>query len=206
MIVFDIETEANLEALGFLPSPTAPANYKDPEKIATYIAEKRQSQIADAALDADFGMITAAAVKIDNYRTVGWLANDRRSERDLIRTLWYCLGTFQDLIVGYNIIGFDFPYLLRRSFALGIRPPFIPRLSRYQTEPICDLMFILANWDNTKIKGLKFIAQRYEIPNPLPEVDGSVYASLDDETKLAYVKNDVIMTFILFDRMRFIYM
>src|SRR6516165_6944112 len=52
-IVFDIETVPQDEArlLALAPEFTAPANLKDPEKIAAAIAKKRADYLADAALN-----------------------------------------------------------------------------------------------------------------------------------------------------------
>ena len=52
-IVFDIETIPQDEAklLALAPEFTAPANLKDPEKIAAAIAKKRADYLADAALN-----------------------------------------------------------------------------------------------------------------------------------------------------------
>src|SRR6516165_8620432 len=52
-IVFDIETIPQDEArlLALAPEFAAPANLKDPEKIAAAIARKRADYLADAALN-----------------------------------------------------------------------------------------------------------------------------------------------------------
>ncbi len=46
VLFFDIETTANLDALVYLPEPMAPGNYKDADKIAQYVIEKKAEQIA----------------------------------------------------------------------------------------------------------------------------------------------------------------
>jgi len=200
MLFLDIETEPNPEALQYLPEPKPPKNYKDPDKIAAYIENKRGEQIKKAALDPDFGMITAAAVNAFS-KTVGWLVNERRSEKDLLKSLWASINYCDGCICGYNVIDFDLPYIIRRSFALGIKPTKTINLKRYQTQPVLDLMQLLANWNREKYKSLKFICRRYGIANPLPEMDGSQYAEMEPEIKLAYVKNDVDMTVDLYQRM-----
>ena len=202
MLFLDIETEANPEAIEYLPDPQAPKNYKDPDKIKAYVDGKRQEQIAKAALDPDFGMITAAAIRIGiDGRTVGWLADNPYSEAHLLHILWACMDSTMSHVCGYNIIGFDLPYIIKRSFALGIKPTVYLDLRRYQQRPTTDLMQLLAHWDREKIKSLKFVCKRYGIENPLPELDGSQYAEMDTDTRLAYVKNDVDMTVELYKRM-----
>lgn len=57
----DIETRALPDAVTHLPEPTPPANYKDAEKIAAWLAEKKVLQLREAALDPDTGWIDAIA-------------------------------------------------------------------------------------------------------------------------------------------------
>lgn len=202
MLFIDIETEANPQALEYLPEPQAPKNYKDPDKIKVYVDEKRSEQIEKAALDNDYGMITAAAVRMGvDGKTVGWLVNEKRSEADLLRALWACVRESRGHVCGYNIIGFDIPYIIKRSFDLGVRASYPLDLRRYQERPTTDLMQILAHWDMQKVKSLKFVCQRYGIENPLPDLDGSQYAEMPPDVKLAYVKNDVDMAVALYKRM-----
>ena len=62
-LFFDIETLANPENCALMPEPVvdAPANYKDPEKITAYVAEKtaaaKAAALEKAALDPDYGKI-----------------------------------------------------------------------------------------------------------------------------------------------------
>lgn len=64
-LFFDIETLANPETYGLMPEPKAPANLKDPEKIAQAIVDKRQEMIDNAALDPDYGQILSIGYTTD---------------------------------------------------------------------------------------------------------------------------------------------
>ena len=206
MLFFDIETEANPDAIQFMPEPQAPGNYKDEAKIAAYIAEKKAEQVERAALDADYGRIVAIGVKQDNKLIQSWVDGDKGQyydERQIILWFWDVFNDHNGECCGYNITGFDLPYLMRRSFALGIKPPMIPDLRRYQTYPTLDLMMVLYGWQN--FKGLKFVAERYGLDNPLPELDGSQVATMDADTLRAYVENDVNLVYQLYKRMEGVY-
>lgn len=203
MLFFDIETEVDPDAIQFMPEPQAPGNYKDEAKIAAYVEEKRAEQIERAALDADYGRIIAIGFKVDDSITVSKSVFDERDESDLIKIFWNFYASAQGVSCGYNIIGFDLPYLMRRSFALGITPSIIPNLAKYRYHPTLDLMMVLYNWQN--FKGLKFVADRYGIPNPLPDLDGSQVKDMDAFTLRAYVENDVNMVYELWKRMRGVY-
>lgn len=206
VLFFDIETTANPDAIALLPEPSAPANYKDADKIAQYISEKKAEQIAQAPLDADLGKVIAIAMQIgvENQVEVS-LAGDSetRTETELIKRFWSAYARADGRSCGYNIIGFDLPYLLRRSFELGITVPIFPRLAKYQTEPTIDLMGILYNWGTPR--GLKWVCKRYGIENPLPELNGSQVAEMDRETLRKYAGNDVYLAVELYKRMCSVY-
>jgi DNA polymerase elongation subunit (family B) len=228
-LFFDIETQANLENLGLAPEPKPAVNLKDPEKIAADIAAKKQSLIDMAALDPDYGKVLSIgyATSIDGPITVRMNGevyfadkyidlNDPASgvqveeytysEVDLLKDFWNVFTDCRGHCVGYNILGFDLPYLLRRSMALGVKVPFVPSLARYRTEPVTDLMAILYNWGADKYKGLKQVAKLYGIPNNCPDMDGSqVSADISPMLLHAYQKSDVELVIALYQKMNGIY-
>lgn len=168
ILFFDIETTVNLNAVALLPEPTASANHKDADKIAQYSIEKKSEQIAQTPLDADLGKVIAISLQngIESQVEVHLTGDpETRSESDLIRWFWTAFAKADGRTCGYNIISFDLPYLLRRSFDLSIQVPIQPQLSKFRTDPTTDLMAILYNWG--PVKGLKWVCRCYGINNPL---------------------------------------
>jgi DNA polymerase elongation subunit (family B) len=207
ILFFDIETSANPEAVALLPDPSAPANYKDADKIAQYITEKKAEQLAQAPLDADLGKVIAISLQsgLENAVEVHLTGDEEtQTEPELIRWFWEAFASCEGRCCGYNIIGFDLPYLLRRSFDLGIQVPFQPQLARFRSEPTTDLMAILYNWGTAR--GLKWVCKRYGIENPLPELDGSMVAEMERETLRQYAANDVYLVIELYKRMCGVYL
>lgn len=212
-IILDIETTARPEAVALLPEPQAPGNWKDPEKIAVEVARKRAEQLAEAALDPDTGSIRAIGLlRCDPVtiagaeRMCGILHTDNDvSEKDVIVWAWGILGGLADGIVGYNIAGFDWPFLLRRSMALGIKPTWLPRYARYQVGPWYDLMEILYGWQVNKYKGLKTVAKLYGISNRCPDISGGDVAGMTDDQLAVYLENDLLMTRDLYNLMKGVY-
>lgn len=204
ILFFDIETKANPDCEKYI-KVEAPSNYKDPTKIAEYIEEKRKAAIDAMALDPDYAQIAAISylpLPISTQVTT-LVVNETMTERIALSDFWAALAGCDGRSCGYNIIGFDFPFILRRSFALGIKLNSIPNLAKYQIEPTTDLMGILYNWGQAK--GLKKVCDMYGIPNPLPDLDGSQVASMDAETLAKYSANDVNLTVALYQRMLGIY-
>jgi len=197
MLVFDIETMANEEAKEFEPVFKPPSNYKDEEKILAHIQEQREEWISKMALDPDYGIVRA--IGIGNASEFLVLIGD---EAETISEFWDIYQGGFGKSCGYNIIGFDFPFLLRRSMALGIKVPNVPDLRKYGNANTLDLMNILYP---DRAKGLKWVCKRYGINNPLPDLDGSQVATMDDGTVMKYVMNDVMMTTELFNKMSGVY-
>lgn len=207
ILFFDIETSTNPDALIYLPEPIAPGNYKDADKIAQYVTEKKSEQIAQAPLDADLGKVIAISTQygLENVAEAHLVGDvDTADEVELLKRFWASFVQAEGRVCGYNILGFDLPYLLRRSFALKVIVPFQPRLAKFQTEPVTDLMGILYNWGTPR--GLKWVCKRYGIENPLPELDGSQVACMDRETLRKYAVNDVHLTVELYKRMCGVYL
>ncbi len=205
ILFFDIETKARPEAVALLPEPKAPANYKEPEKIAAYIAEKRAEQLQSAALDPDTCEVVAISMRRHpaDEKTQVYLAGRDGDESDLLCGFWDAFAAAGGHVCGYNILAFDFPFIMRRSLAWDEKPPLIPRLAKYQTGPIVDLYGILFNW--TPGKSLKTVAKLYGLPNPLPDLDGSQVAGMDEETLERYAANDVDLCVHLYKLMAGIY-
>ena len=202
ILFFDLETHANPAALALLPEPKAPANLKDPAKIAAAVEEKKAERIAQAALDPDTGVIAALGFRrYPDGPTTACLVGDEGlpDEAALIARFWAELAAVRGRSAGYNVLGFDFPFLQRRSMSLGLRPAMPPVLAKYRTEPVTDLMASLFNWGPAK--GLKTIAKLYGLPNPLPDINGSMVAEMDAATLRRYVANDVNLAVALFESM-----
>jgi hypothetical protein len=206
-LFFKIETETNPNALRFLPKPKPPVHWKDPNKIAKWIEEKRVDQVEKASLDLDMARITAIGLRMgEDGETVARAVNENFPEDRLIYLFWRCFRKCSGESVGYNTISFDFPMIMRRSWELGILPTIFPDLRRYMKWPTADLMQILAGWQKDQCKSLKFICERYGIDNQMPALDGSVVSLMDEPTKLIYAKNNVNMIFQLYQKMKGYYL
>lgn len=204
MIFFDIETESNPDAIQYIDKPTAPSNYKDEEKIAAYVEEKMQELIERAPLDPDYGKIVAIGVKENADPIHALIAGiDVETEEALLKWFWNKYKSHNGVSCGYNILGFDLPYLMRRSFALGVPLGCTVNLAKYRSYPTVDVMALLYNWSYSK--GLKWVAKRYNLDNPLPDVDGSMVAEMDPDMLRLYVTNDVYLVYQLYQRMKGVY-
>jgi len=113
----------DIETYGGKHKPTlddisAPSNYKDPEKIKAYKEDKLQEAWAKQALDPLKGEIICIGCAVDDEPSMS-ITGD--TERDIVIALdmWLQDKPYIKLI-GYNVLGFDFPWLYLRSLKYNL--------------------------------------------------------------------------------------
>jgi hypothetical protein len=161
--IVDIEATGIDDAAEFMEPVEAPSNYKDQAKIDAYKEEARKAQLTKCALDPDLARVVAVGmadpatgiVQVESVR-------DERDEAEMLDRVWKGLAG-HTTIVGYNVLGYDLPVLLRRSLYLGVPAPSI-QIDKYRHPSVIDLMQLLSFNGAIKFRGLKFYAKRFGIP------------------------------------------
>jgi predicted PolB exonuclease-like 3'-5' exonuclease len=179
-IVFDLETVPmpGCEPFIELEGIEAPSNWKDPEKIAAYVADKRRKLVESAGLDIDLCEIAC----------LGWEDADCHGalmprnvfeETDMLRKFWTAVGSTQ--LVGFNIWHFDLPVLVRRSLYLGVSVPADLRLDSYRPDGrVLDVAYVLSFGRKDHMRSLDFYCQRFGIAHA-NDVTGADVARLVSE-------------------------
>lgn len=195
-IVFDLETVAIDGVEQYIK---APRNYKDPEKIATYLEEKAEM----ASLDIDLCRIVAIGYQHpDEDEPTVYATPDEKTEAEALTRFWKRVGNRQ--LLGFNCVQFDVPLAMRRSLYLDIPyPPLF--VTRFKHPTIQDLMQILSYDGLQKYHGLQFYGQRFGIVNDDP-FDGGDIADLVRkgrwEDVAAHCRYDVKLTLALARRIK----
>lgn len=208
-LYFDIETgplpEAELEAAlpPFDEADVKLGNLKDPFKIEAKIAEARvkhrENFMARAALDPMTGRLLAFGARDEEGKATIVCVDD---ERLLLEQAW---GYFNGVtsfthFVGFNIFAFDLPFLIRRSWKLGVRVPF-RRQKRYWPECFVDLREIWQLGDYQGRGSLGAISKFLGVGEK--NGDGAQFAELlvrDRAAALGYLENDLALTAAIGDR------
>lgn len=123
-LVCDIETgPLHIEHLReIMPSFEASKALKDPEKIKADIEGKMNAWLGDAALNADTGQVLAIGFKTGEGVTT-FVQGEATTEGDVLKAAWKFIGDAQfPRIIGHNIKAFDLPFMMRRSWAVGVVP------------------------------------------------------------------------------------
>jgi len=227
-LFFDIETVGMKDVESWVPEPKIDARVKDPDKIAAQREEKIAEAVERAGLDADLGVVRLISMQVGVTETPTILLVPSKkmpkakasafikqyepakvllvTETEAIVKFWGNLTMCNGCSVGYNTMGFDLPFLMRRSMDLGIQPGITPAMAKYRAEPTTDLMGLLFNWSwGENVKKLKWVAKRYGLEILAEEVDGSMVASMSDDELLVYGLSDLWVTVQLYQKMNGIY-
>lgn len=198
MMVFDIETRAKslewVKANGLMPSFKAPSNYKDPDKIAAKEAEHETDVMSRAALDPVLSEILAIGYIKDGKKVILW-----GDERKMLEAFWAevrkVVNSYGKLI-GFNIVGFDLPFLIRRSWVHNV--PYVEAIRRgryYSDNLVCDLAEIWRLGDKNTFISLDRISRLLGIGEK--SGSGKDFAALwdsDREAAIAYLHKDLELT------------
>lgn len=198
------------EVTAAMEAVCAPANYKDAEKIAQYIADKRAAlqdefaqKLADkihaTGLDGSFGQVFC----------IGWAQGNEHpttsygmSERGVLENFARGLRVHPNeqhttTIVGHNVSAFDLRFLTQRFIVNGIRPPLVisraAQAKPWESEKVFDTMVQWAGIGNRI--SLERLCLALSIPTPKAELDGSMvwqYVQDGKEDEVArYCERDV---------------
>ena len=166
--LLDLETLGLDEAKEWVEDEpiSAPSNYKDPEKIAAYIAEAEAKRMDRFALDPDCNRIVAFGWHdIPEGEPTVALCSTEREEREQLQLFWQSYAERETRLIGFNIFRFDLPVLVMRSLYLNVRHPEITFAPAWKAWPHVDLWEKLSlNGARRDVKSLRFYAKRLGIP------------------------------------------
>lgn len=188
----------------FNPDEVKLGNRKDPEVIKAHIESERikheENFISRAALSPITGYVIA----------IGWLREDGDeerimmegmfNEREMIQSFFDVYSSGLSQWLGFNVIRFDVPYLIRRAWHLGITVP-KTLLDRYPKR-ITDIMQVWQCGDYKELISLDRLARFLKVGEK--SIDGAQFAELKKTNPKAareYLAHDLQLTRAVANRM-----
>jgi predicted PolB exonuclease-like 3'-5' exonuclease len=209
-VYLDIETYGGQQEPS-LDDISAPSNYKDPEKILKYKKDKLQEAWAKQALNPLKGEIICLGIAIDDEEPVAITrnVNDRGEERIMVWLDAYLNELTYTKLIGYNVLGFDFPWLYLRAvkYNLPILKNYLP--TKKSDTSYLDLMQQVSStlYGKDSYMSMKDVCGFFGIDVKDNGLDGSMVhqAYLDGRIKeiAEYCKQDVEATRELYKRLNF---
>jgi predicted PolB exonuclease-like 3'-5' exonuclease len=214
-ILFDIETGplSDAELAAVEPKFKPPGNYKKPEAIAEWMAEARKEWVAGAALSAITGRVLAIGYGRNDNGTRDVHLSIEDDEAAMIRGFW---RNYQGATkigdawetdgrtrwVGFNIFGFDLPFLIRRSWKLNVPIPEGLRIRGWWSDRWLDLMDLWQLGDRRGYVSLDSVARHLGVGQK--SGNGADFAKTlkeDPQAARVYLSNDIQLTMGVHDRL-----
>jgi 3'-5' exonuclease len=105
---------------------------------------------AKSAFDGTFSRIVCIGLlefsdQMEARSAIAWYGPN---ERELLRQFWARLAQDRPtLFITHNGLGFDLPFIKKRSIINQVKPSLDINLAKFRTEPVYDTMAIWSNWD-----------------------------------------------------------
>jgi hypothetical protein len=104
----------------------------------------------------------------DGTALKGAVSRNEEEERALLQRFWSEHSVLRPTYVGFNILDFDLPLMIRRSQYLGVTYPHL-ELGRYRHPSVVDLMQILTFDGKVPYRRLEFYCRRFGIVSPIED-------------------------------------
>ena len=124
---------------------------KDPQDLhEASDAEQQDRDYERSSFDGTFSRIICVGMIAfsDAMEPLGATAWYGSGEKELLARFWGQIGkTKPTLFITHNGLGFDLPFLKKRSIIHQVRPTMEISLAKYRTEPVYDTLAIWSNWE-----------------------------------------------------------
>lgn len=163
---------------------------------------------AKSAFDGTYSRIVCIGLlefsdQMEPRGSVAWYGGN---ERELLRQFWSRLAQDRPtLFITHNGLGFDLPFIKKRSMIHQVKPSMDINLAKFRTEPVYDTMAIWSNWDTRGWVKLDVLARALNVETK--SGSGEQVADMWERgqgIELArYCLQDTYVTYACFCRMNF---
>ncbi len=169
---------------------------------------KEEERYERSAFDGTFSRIVCIGLLVfsdamEYHGAISWYGND---EQELLRRFWARLGELRpSLFITYNGLGFDLPFLKKRSIIHRVKPSMEINLARFRTEPVYDVMAVWSNWDTRGWVKLDVLARalRVETKSGSGQQVAEMWARGRRREVAEYCLHDTYVTYACYQRMTF---
>lgn len=112
---------------------------------------QQDKEYEKSAFDGTFSRIVCIGLILltDNLDPQGSIAWYGENERELLRLFWEKLGVLRpSLYITHNGLGFDLPFIKKRSIIHQVKPTVDISLAKFRTEPVYDTLAVWSNWES----------------------------------------------------------
>ena len=163
---------------------------------------------AKSAFDGTFSRIVCIGLlefsdQMEARSAVAWFG---ANERELLRQFWARLAQDRPaLFITHNGLGFDLPFIKKRSIINQVKPSLDINLAKFRTEPVYDTMAIWSNWDTRGWVKLDVLARALQVDTKSGsgEQVAEMWEKRQGRELAQYCLQDTYVTYACYSRMNF---
>ena len=140
---------------------------------------------------------------LEAHGAVSWYGGN---EKELLRQFWARLGQIRPVLyVTHNGLGFDLPFLKKRSMIHQVKPTIDIPLTKFRTDPVYDTMAVWSNWDTRGWVKLDVLARalNVETKSGSGKQVAEMWARGQGKDIADYCLQDTYVTYACYCRMNF---
>ena len=170
---------------------------------------KKEDELYErSSFDGTFSRIVCIGMLIfsDSMSPQGNVAWYGANEKELLRRFWGRVGDLRpSLFVTHNGLGFDFPFIKKRSIILQVKPSMEINLAKFRSEPVYDTMAVWSNWDMRGWVKLDVLARALNVDTKTGSGAqvAEMWAAGQGEAIAEYCLHDAYVTYACYQRMTF---
>jgi DNA polymerase elongation subunit (family B) len=217
-VVLDIETvqaprEEWARLVGMLPSSSGSEPIEQGYDLFTAgeadaLKRAEDELYAKSAFDGTYSRIVCIGLLefSDQMEPRGAVAWYGANERELLRQFWSRLAQDRPtLFITHNGLGFDLPFIKKRSMIHQVKPSLDINLAKFRTEPVYDTMAVWSNWDTRGWVKLDVLARalNVETKSGSGEQVAEMWEKGQGQELARYCLQDTYVTYACYCRMNF---
>ena len=217
-VVLDIETVQTSRAewarlMGKAPVSSESSQVEEEYDLFAAGAAEEQRHAEDelyvkSAFDGTFSRIVCIGLlefsdQMEARSAVAWYGVN---ERELLRQFWARLAQDRPaLFITHNGLGFDLPFIKKRSIINQVKPSLDVNLAKFRTEPVYDTMAIWSNWDTRGWVKLDVLARALQVDTKSGsgEQVAAMWEKRQGRELAQYCLQDTYVTYACYCRMNF---
>ncbi|MDR4486798.1 MAG: 3'-5' exonuclease [Nitrospirales bacterium] len=170
--------------------------------------QKEDEAYQRSAFDGTFSRIIVIGLLVFSdgmvpQQALAWFGED---EAELLRRFWSKIAEIRpSLWITHNGLGFDLPFLKKRSVIHQVKPSIDLNLAKFRMDPIYDTMAVWSNWDMRGWVKLDVLARALQVPTK----SGSgcqvadMWEKQDRKEVALYCLQDTYVTYACYSRMTY---
>jgi len=175
---------------------------------ADRLRQGEDEQYEKSSFDGTFSRIICIGMILltDSMEAQGAVSWYGKNEKGLLQQFWTKVGQIRPaLYITHNGLGFDLPFIKKRSVVHQVKPPLEISLAKFRTEPVYDTMAVWSNWDQRGWAKLDVLARalNVETKSGSGKQVAEMWARGQGKDIADYCLQDTYVTYACYCRMNF---